>query len=240
MFKDKWNGSWNGNTPIGDFDQRSRDVVRPTGTIMRGKFPSRKNGRMMQFEGLLERDAMYLFETSSKILRYREQPLKLRYPDGNRLRTYTPDFELVLDTGETILIEIKHHSSLEHQDVKHQLERITEHLTQSGQSFLVLTDDSIRREPRLTNLKCINSELPRLWPTEAAIHNIYQQYVNRFPMDFNQAKDLFAKHQFELSSLIVFGALTLDLDQAIHSETQIYSIKEHFHDSFWISKQYGF
>lgn len=240
MFKNSWKGTWNGDTPNGDSHRRSREVVRPTGNIMRGKFSSRKNGKMMHYEGSLERDANYLFETSPNILRYGEQPPKVHYPDGNRLRRYTPDFELVLNTGEIILIEIKPHLELEKQDVKHQLERITEYLTQMDRPFLVLTDDSIQREPRLTNLIFINSELPRIWPTEEAIHNIYQQYVNRFPMDFNQAKDLFAKHHFELSSLIVSGALTLDLDQAIHSETQIYSIKEHFHDSFWISIQYGF
>ena len=240
MFKDKWKGSWDGNTPKGGSHRRSRDVVRPTGTGMCGKFPSRKSGGMVQYESLLERDAIYLFETSPNILRYGEQPPKVHYPDGNRLRLYTPDFELMLNTGEIILVETKPLSKLGDQDVKHQLERITEYLTQMDRPFLVLTDDSIQREPRLTNLKFINAELPRLWPTEAAIYNIYQQYVNLFPMDFNQAKGLFAKHQFELSSLIVSGVLTLDLDQAIHSETQIYSIKEHFHDSFWISKQYGF
>jgi TnsA endonuclease N terminal len=240
MFKNNWNGSWVENSPKGDSHRRSREVVRPTGTIMRFKFPSRKNGKMMHCEGSLERDAIYLFETSPNVLRYGEQPPKVHYLDGNRLRRYTPDFELVLNTGEIILVEIKPHTRLEDQDVKHKLERITEHFTQLDQLFLVLTDKNISREPRLTNLKFINSELPRLWPTEAAIQNVYQQYENRFPMDFNQAKDLFAKHQLALSSLIVSGILTLDLDQAIHSETQIYSIKEHFHDSFWISKQYGF
>jgi hypothetical protein len=34
---------------------------------MRGKFPSRKNGRMVHHEGLLELDAIYLFEASPLI-----------------------------------------------------------------------------------------------------------------------------------------------------------------------------
>ena len=92
-----WTGTWRGILPFGDNHLRAREVVKPTGTIMRGNFPSRKNGRMVQHEGLLERDAIYLFEASYRIKQYREQPITIHYPDGARLRRYTPDFELVLD-----------------------------------------------------------------------------------------------------------------------------------------------
>jgi hypothetical protein len=62
---------------------------------------------MIHHEGLLELDAIYIFETSPRIVRYREQMPAIRYADGARLRRYTPDFEVVLDTGETITVEVK-------------------------------------------------------------------------------------------------------------------------------------
>jgi hypothetical protein len=46
---------------------------------------------MVQHEGLLELDAIYLFETTHRVVRYREQPMTLHYPDGTRLRRYTLD-----------------------------------------------------------------------------------------------------------------------------------------------------
>ena len=94
MSENIWEGRWQGRSPFGDVHTRARTVVRPSGGIVRGKFPSRKNGRMVHYEGLLELDAIYLFETSLRIVRYREQPHTYLYPDGEKLRRYTPDFEL--------------------------------------------------------------------------------------------------------------------------------------------------
>jgi len=54
---------------------------------------------MVHHEGLLELDAIYLFETSPRVVRYREQPPTIHYADGAKLRRYTPDFELLLVTG---------------------------------------------------------------------------------------------------------------------------------------------
>ena len=117
MASQLWQGTWLGRSPAGDQHRRSREVVRPTGGIVRGKFPSRKNGRMVHHEGLLELDAIYLFEASPQIVRYREQPVTIKYPDGARLRRYTPDFELVLTTGEVVLIEVKPMRSLKDDEV---------------------------------------------------------------------------------------------------------------------------
>lgn len=136
MSSHKWQGTWRGQSPAGDTHQRSRIIVRPTGGIVRGKFPSRKNGRMIHHEGLLELDAIYLFEASPQIVRYREQPVTIKYPDGARLRRYTPDFELVLNTGEVVLIEVKPMRSLKDEEVIHRKKavRISYHSFSSGES----------------------------------------------------------------------------------------------------------
>ena len=54
-------------------------------------------------EGLFELDAIYHFENSPLIAAYTEQPETVQYPDGNRLRHYTPDFELFLADGSSAL-----------------------------------------------------------------------------------------------------------------------------------------
>lgn len=240
MFKNSWKGQWRGKAPSGDVHVRSREVVRPTGSIMRGKFPSRKNGRMVHYEGLLEGDAVFLFETSPNIVCYREQPRTILYPDGNKLRRYTPDFELTLTTGETLLVEVKHVDSLKDPELIHKLACIDTYLTRSGQQFHVLTSDAIRLEPRLSNCKEIRSGLPRIWPQYQALQNLCWRLKPYFPLPYQDAKKLLDSHQYALSSLIVAGLITLDISQPLQTNCHVHINKELHHESFWIAKKYGY
>jgi len=90
---------------------RAREVISPSGGIMRSKFPSRKNNRVVHCEGLLELDAAYLFEVNPLVATFREQPITITYPDEARVRRYTPDFELTLTNGLIVWVEIKPLSS---------------------------------------------------------------------------------------------------------------------------------
>gem|GEM_PF-7013236 len=131
--------------------------ISPSGGIVRGKFPSRKNARMVHHRGLLELDAIYLFETSPLIASYQEQPRTLNYPHGARLRRYTPAFELLLRSGEKILVEVMHADGLKEAPRRERLDHIESHLRRSGIGFSVLTDEVVRLEPRLSTLKGIYS-----------------------------------------------------------------------------------
>lgn len=149
--------------------KRARNVISPSGGIVRPKIPSRKNKRMVHCEGLLERDAAILFETSPHIARYGEQPITIHYPDGNRLRRYTPDFEVLLHSGESVYVGIKPERNLAKDDVKHKLACVTEYFARSGKRFAILPDTVIRQQPRLTNLYWLYKKSPRtprrpLWP----------------------------------------------------------------------------
>lgn len=240
MFKNAWQGNWNGRLPVGDQHRRARKVITPSGGIVRGKFPSRKNGRMVHHEGLLELDAIYLFETASRIKRYREQPATYHYPDGAKLRRYTPDFELVLNTGEVVIIEVKPLVSLEHEDVRHKIECISNYMRNSGIAFLVLTDGVIRQEPRLSNLRTIYHQSPRITPTLDAIKIALTQQSQYFPTSLRHANNLLEKTNFNAYSLILSGDLTFDVSIQMTPETMMSIEKENHHESFWISQEYGF
>lgn len=236
-----WQGDWLGRTPVGDDHQRSREVVRRTvNGIMKGKTRSLKNGRMVHHEGMLEGDAIYLFETSSRIARYREQPDRIYYPDGAKLRRYTPDFELVLATGQNVLVEVKPNYFYQKEEVQHKLGRIAEHLARSGQQFVVLTEDTLRQEPRLDNLRWVYHQLPRVSPTVAAMRNSLERYRSQFPLSFKDATTRFAKNNLHPSSLLVTGMLTCPLDQPINHDTHLHIIEEDGHGWFYIADAYGF
>lgn len=240
MFKNAWSGKWHGNSPDGDSHKRSREVVKHTGITVRGKFPSRKNGRMVHHESLLELDAIYLFETSFRIKRYREQPPKISYVDGEKMRRYTPDFELLLGTDEIVLIEVKHSESLEHKDTYLNLKIIEDSMQKHDIDFMIMTDKVIRLEPRLSNLRWIHAESSRIWPTSGAIKNALALHEGLFPMPLQDAIAIFEKININVFSLIMTGNLTLDLNNPITPETIIGIRKDSYDASVWIAQEYGF
>lgn len=240
MSKNLWQGTWNGRRPDGDVHKRARNVISPSGGIIRGKFRSRKNGRMVHHEGLLELEAIYLFETSPRIVRYREQPVTIKYPDGARLRRYTPDFELVLITGEIVLIEVKAVSSLQHEDVKHKLDCVTEYMRRSETTFVVLTDQVIRHEPRLSNLHLVNHRASRVPPTSDSIAVAINKYRNCFPLSLEAVTTLLDADGIDLYSLLLAGHLRCCLDQPISKETLIELNMEADDGWFCIAQEQGF
>lgn len=133
----------------------ARRVVRPTGGIFRGRFPSRKSGRTVAFESLIERDALLLFEFSRGIVSYREQPYSIHYPLDGRTRKYTPDFELTLASGAVLLVEVKPEEKALAADEQRRLRRIGEHFSELGVAFRVLMDTQIRRGALLRNLNTL-------------------------------------------------------------------------------------
>lgn len=235
-----WHGNWRGRTPDGDIHQRARTILRPTGGIVRGKFPSRKNGRMVHHEGLLELDAIYLFEASPLIVRFREQPITTQYPDGKRLRRYTPDFELVLTTGEIVLIEIKPARRLASTDIRRTFNCIEEHMQRSSVRFVILTDLLLRQEPRLTNLKWIYHCAARVPPTHAALDTLLSRHVHKFPTSIATASALFAAVGIDPYSALLAGRLQCKLESEVDSNTTLTLPTEGHHDWFRISEEYGF
>lgn len=235
-----WRGHWQGRNPNGDVHQRARVIVRPTGGIVRGMFPSRKNGRMMQHEGLLELDAIYLFEANHRIVRYREQPMTLHYPDGARLRRYTPDFELVLDTGEVILIEVKPSRSLRDPEVRHKLDCVARHLQRTDRSFLILDEERIRHEPRLSSLRWVYHQAGRIPPTDEAASAAIAMCRADFPMSLRTAGARLSTSNVDPFSLLFSGWLHCSLEAAMSLETSVQPVEEANHVWFWIAEEYGF
>lgn len=240
MPTNSWNGTWHGLTPTGLVHTRSREIISPSGGIVRGKFPSRKTGRMVHHEGLLELDAIYLFETSPLVASYREQPLKLAYPDGHRLRRYTPDFELTLSSGEIVLIEVKPSRSLQNPEVRHKLTCVAQHLQRSGQAFVILEEDRLRKAPLQANLRWIYHAAPRRLPTFEACRAARDQLLVQFPLTFRTASERLSTRAIDPYSLLLFGLAHCALDIPVVLDTPIHVPKDDDHVWFHIAEGYGF
>lgn len=240
MSHHSWKGTWQGKSPAGLSHQRAREVLRSTGGIVRGKFPSRKTGRMVHYEGLLELDALYLFEASPLVTSYTEQPVRIHYPDGARLRRYTPDFWVLLADGQEILIEVKPAAQAAKPETKHSLSQITAHFGRTGDAFEVLTDTVIRVEPRLSNLKIIHHEAMSIRPSVLKMKVILNRVAASFPLKLQAAEVLLAAHNVDPYSLLLEGLVTCDLDDAICANTLLNLNLENGHDWFRLSHRHHF
>ncbi|RYE41875.1 MAG: transposase [Hyphomicrobiales bacterium] len=235
-----WSGRWRGNTPAGDTHKRSREIVLPTGGIMRGKFPSRKNGRVVHHEGLLELDAIYLFEISPQISRYREQPDRYFYPDGDRVRRYTPDFELHLFDGTLAWVEIKPTRYLQGLDIAHRFECVAEHMGRNAKPFTILTELVLRQEPRQTNVRTIWQRADRVPLEHALIKATLRRCAGQLPACLADATALLSTEGMNVFSLMLQGYLQCDLDKALCSDSLITLSTEAKDGWFWLSQEHRF
>lgn len=147
---------------------RAREPVKRTVGRVVGYFPSTKNHRQVAWESQLEQKACHLFEFSTAISSYREQPRTIYFESQGVFRRYTPDFELTLNTGEVIYIEIKPLSKLKNLKLKTRLNDISNFWKLHGYRFVVLTDDELNLPSVHQNLKILRGYIRHHFESELA------------------------------------------------------------------------
>jgi hypothetical protein len=117
-------------------------------------FPSLKMGKQVWADSPLEEDYLHLLDPDGEVTFFKEQPLKIYYTlaGKSRIYSYTPDF-LVRRGDKIQIVEVKPITKV--YDAKNQLlfRIATRACREKGYDFIVVTDEFIRRQPRLDNLK---------------------------------------------------------------------------------------
>jgi len=161
----------------------SRNAITRSGRGFRTRIPSTKLGRMVECESILEGDVALLLEHSPGVVSYQEQPVKIQYWDGERMREYFPDFEAILLDGSQVHLEVKHSRELKKQKVAEKYRAIASHYLKTPIQFSIVTELECRREPLRANLQRLSylrtkvppgplpspEELSRLFGHESAI-----------------------------------------------------------------------
>jgi hypothetical protein len=130
--------------------------------VVTGSFASRKNGRMLGFESLLERDYMILLDFDDDVERFEEQPVQIPFRKG--VKPYVPDLLIHYDQSRQdrrpVLAEVKHTSDLtKHQDKYAPKFEQAEHYAKNRQwDFRVVTEQE-SRPARLKALKFLREYL---------------------------------------------------------------------------------
>lgn len=187
-----------------------------------GLFSSFKMQTGIWFESLIERDYMYLLESDPDVLSYRSQPETIFYTRDNRQRKYTPDF-LVERRSKKQIVEIKPASKV-HDDENLRLFRcIALVCKERGWEFAVVTDEMIRVQPLLNNLKLLYKYVrePLTFQNYIDCHQYFSESVSTSIQ--TAEKDLNPRQisRKTLLKLIWVGWLSTDLMKPISSESLI-------------------
>lgn len=200
-------------------NQRARNPVTPSRMTVRGQFPSKKMQRMIAWESQLERRACYLFEFSGNIVSFREQPERLIIPYEDKIKRYTPDFEVINSFGEISYCEIKPFEKL--MGLKHYFQHIDCYLQKRGIHFFVLTEAELVSPIRELNLITFRKYQMVEVSTEIKLllNDIYS-YKNFSPLHFNYLEQFLGRKV--IYSAMANGYLECDLNHAITDNTPVY------------------
>lgn len=111
-------------------------------------------GIIIKWESKLERDFLYLLEFDPEVLIYREQPMRILYNFEGKIRRYTPDF-LVVRKHKKQIIEVKPKDKVFRKNNARRFHIISIICQRMGYEFKVITDEMIRVQPRLKNIKLL-------------------------------------------------------------------------------------
>ena len=209
--------------------QRAREPITRSRGLVRGQFPSAKTGQMVAWESQLEEKACYLFEFCSAISGFRDQPQKIEYPCSARIRTYYPDFELTLRTGETVYVEIKPLLKLFQPDNFDRFRCIANAFEKNEQSLYVLTEEDLPSKQRVRNLVVLRSYVRHGIP-ETIKENIAEWVRSNTAPIFQTLINAVGSRSIALA-LIAQQKIAVDLEQPLSVTTAIFSIEENCHET---------
>lgn len=197
-----------------------RRVVTRSGKNNRGKFPSRKMGRMVEWESPLEGDAIRLFEFNPSVSAYYSQPSVEHYHDAfGTTRSFVPDFRLDWLHGGSLLVEVKSDADAVYPPTKRLLGLKAMAMQLQGKPYRLLTPALLNRQPLFENLKLLESHSrghlsPETLEELGALPSHTVFHVRDLAHQLGNTQMIFRA--------IAHGLLRADLQQPLNTESHIW------------------
>jgi len=201
---------------------RVRKITNRHSKKLIGKFPSVKLNRIVWWESPLELDFIYLLEFDRDVISYHEQPARIYYTYDGRSRRYTPDFYVERNYVRQI-IEVKPESKASTEENLALFRIASEICRVNDYYFSVATDEGIRIQPKLRNIKLLYKYARIL------IHPQYQLachelFVDSSAIPLREIIRFFASRDVSeqaVYALIYWGILSVDLMQPISLNIEV-------------------
>lgn len=128
--------------------------IRPKKNMhsFRGKKFSEKNGAMIHWESLLEKDFIKVLEFDSTIISYESQPIEINYIHNNKEKKYYPDFKAITNTNEIFLYEVKPSEKINDEKNMEKFEAARLFCKENHWNFKIVTEKDIRKGFFIENL----------------------------------------------------------------------------------------
>jgi hypothetical protein len=123
----------------------------------RGKFPSKKNMKMIYWESLLERDYIKTLEFDKDVVMFESQPVEIEYLYYGKKRSYFPDFLVTFRTEKVFLIEVKPEDRVEEEENKLKAEVGKMYCREHDWEYKVVTERDIRKGCFIENLNFLRN-----------------------------------------------------------------------------------
>lgn len=133
----------------------ARSIKASKGKNYRGKTASRKTGKMIYWESLLEKDYINILEFDPEVRYFESQPLMIPYFYKGKEHHYFPDFKIVTSKNQIKIVEVKPEKFLKRKKnlIKYEVGR--QYCELMGFTYHVMTDENIRIGSLQSNLKKI-------------------------------------------------------------------------------------
>lgn len=187
-----------------------------------GKFPSVKMQTVIWWESQIERDYIYLLEFDPDVIAYYGQPYKIQYTDKSKSRNYTPDF-LVERTNKQQVVEVKPASKINQSKNLNFWRHIAPLCQKEAKEFVVVTDEMIRIQPRLDNIKLLY-KYATTQLSEKVYRNCQNYFLNKKPIPLGQVwleLEPIGVSQGQIYRLLYSGLMVTDLMQPINQTSLV-------------------
>lgn len=190
-----------------------RNPVKKSKGKYPGYFPSLKMDRMVGVESTLERDQALLLDFDPSVKAFVEQPEEIDYRDGLKWRSYTPDFLTVRADGRTYF-EVKPEAKAVKPKYVRKFLLVRSVLEARGDRFRVVTEMTIRRQPRLQTLERIHY-FARLNISDAEATDILKTVRRQCDAPLHELVAFLSSRDAMqvICRLVVLGGLRVDLSR---------------------------
>ena len=205
---------------------RSREVVSRSSASHKGKYPSWKMERMVQWESENELNGFRLLDCDPVVTRFYEQPCQVTYVLDGQVRSHYPDI-LVVRNGRKELWEVKPESEAEQPETATRTALLVQGLPLWGYTYRVVLAKDLAMQPRLGNARFLLG-FGRRQVTDCEQEFIRLALLRHGCLLWSDVcRGEYGPWGREvLCNLVLKGVLTLDLNSPITPDTRFVARKE--------------
>ena len=207
---------------------RSRKIVSRSSARPKGKYPSWKMRRMVQWESENELNAFRLLDCDPDVTRFHEQPCEVMYFIDGQARSHYPDI-LVEKNGRKELWEVKPESEAEEHRIAARTALLVQGLPLWGYTYRVVLANDLGMQPRLANARFLLG-FGRRGVTDCEQEFIRRALIRHGCLIWSDAcRGGYGPWGREiLCNLVLRGVLTIDSNSPIVPSTRFVQRKEDY------------